>query len=512
MNRRDFAGTGRLAIVTGLLSLAPSSRWPACGRPAAGREGLDAATHSGRSSGSTGILDQRHLHATRTPADLAGKEFFTDEEAVAYLKKRLDQYLAQPKDDIHYDDAVWQGEDYTKEPNRRTSLIIDPRDGPSSSVDARREEARGGPVPRRTGAGPPTVRRAARWPNGASRGAPSDLRCFRRPPQRQSADSSIPGLCGDSPRDDAPTMASIPLDGRPHVGPKSALLAGDSRGHWEGDTLVVDTTNFTDKTNFRGAPRNTRPDIFASDALHVVERLTRVGAGRIRYEFTVDDPATWTNPGRGKYRCEVRRANLRVHLSRGELRPRPPPQRRSRRRESRCRSRAEENPITPTGSEVVHAKEPAAHRGRRIGGADHPRRIRFCRRRRRKRGAALTGRVSSAEEGPMEGVVVTRQEGRLHHLDFGRDRRQGPLQLPGSEARARPLHAEDPRDRLRARWPHGDRRTSRSDGDRGHQVEADEESRRAAHQRRVADEHAGLRSAEEVPALLQQLPFLSAAS
>src|SRR5215470_13288798 len=61
---------------------------------------------------------------------------------------------------------------------------------------------------------------------------------------------------------------------------------GDSRGHWEGDTLVVDTTNFTDQTNFRGSREN----------LHVVERFTRVDDNTIRYEFTVDDATTWTKP------------------------------------------------------------------------------------------------------------------------------------------------------------------------------------------------------------------------
>jgi DUF2075 family protein len=61
---------------------------------------------------------------------------------------------------------------------------------------------------------------------------------------------------------------------------------GDSRGHWDGDTLVVDTTNYTDQTNFRGSREN----------LHVVERLTRVDEQTIRYQFTVDDPTTWTKP------------------------------------------------------------------------------------------------------------------------------------------------------------------------------------------------------------------------
>ena len=78
----------------------------------------------------------------------------------------------------------------------------------------------------------------------------------------------------------------IPLDGRPHLGPNIRQLMGDSRGRWEGDTLVVDTTNFTDTTNFRGSSEN----------LHVVERFRRVDEETILYEFTVDDPTTWTRP------------------------------------------------------------------------------------------------------------------------------------------------------------------------------------------------------------------------
>ena len=78
----------------------------------------------------------------------------------------------------------------------------------------------------------------------------------------------------------------IPTDGRPHLPRDIRQWAGDSRGRWEGDTLVVDTTNFTDRTAFQGS----------SSALHVVERFTRVSADRIVYQFTVDDPDTWTRP------------------------------------------------------------------------------------------------------------------------------------------------------------------------------------------------------------------------
>ena len=76
----------------------------------------------------------------------------------------------------------------------------------------------------------------------------------------------------------------IPLDGRPHLGSSVRQWMGDSRGRWEGNTLVVETTNFNAKHEFRGASEN----------LRLVERFTRAGDGSIDYQFTADDPATWT--------------------------------------------------------------------------------------------------------------------------------------------------------------------------------------------------------------------------
>ena len=78
----------------------------------------------------------------------------------------------------------------------------------------------------------------------------------------------------------------IPLDDRAHVGQAIRQWQGDSRGHWEGDTLVVDTTNFSDRTSFRGARMN----------LHLVERFTRIDEDTLLYEFTAEDPTTWTRP------------------------------------------------------------------------------------------------------------------------------------------------------------------------------------------------------------------------
>jgi len=78
----------------------------------------------------------------------------------------------------------------------------------------------------------------------------------------------------------------VPLDGRPHLPADVHQFRGDSIGHWEGNTLVVDSTNFTARNSFRGS----------GDKLHVVERFTRVDSDTILYRFTVEDPETWDQP------------------------------------------------------------------------------------------------------------------------------------------------------------------------------------------------------------------------
>jgi len=78
----------------------------------------------------------------------------------------------------------------------------------------------------------------------------------------------------------------VPLDGRPHVPSSIRFWQGDSRGRWDGNTLVVETTNFTDKTNVRGS----------GERLRLVERFSRPDANTLLYEFTVDDPSSFTRP------------------------------------------------------------------------------------------------------------------------------------------------------------------------------------------------------------------------
>src|SRR5262245_50374367 len=83
---------------------------------------------------------------------------------------------------------------------------------------------------------------------------------------------------------------NIVMDGRPHLPPGIRQWYGDSRGHWEGNTLVIDVTNFSPKTDFQGA----------RESLHVVERWTRTGPTTLAYEVTIEDPTVWTRPWTAK--------------------------------------------------------------------------------------------------------------------------------------------------------------------------------------------------------------------
>ncbi len=243
------------------------------------------------------------------PSELGDKAFFTEQEAASYLKRRLDQFLAQSRADVHYDDAIWQGESYDSEPNLQTSLILDPADGkipPLTPQAAKRAQARAqgsgaheasGGVKSRT-----LAERCISWGNVGPPMIPPSYNANLQILQARDHVVIRHEMIHDVRI--IPVVSTGDRNGsagpRPHLGPNIRMLAGDSRGRWDGDTLVVETTNFTDKTNFRGPPRHTRQDILASDALHVAERFTRVAANRIRYQFTVRDPATWTHAWSGE--------------------------------------------------------------------------------------------------------------------------------------------------------------------------------------------------------------------
>jgi hypothetical protein len=238
------------------------------------------------------------------PVELGEKALFTPEEAEAFFQSRLDDLHGQAADDVHYDDAIWQAENYDKVAHLRTSLIVSPSNGRLPPLTALGESRL--PQQRAT----QRANTAVIGPKGRSLGE----RCISwgnvgppMMPPTYNANLQIvqaPGVVVIRHEMMHDTRV-IYLDGRPHPAPSVQWLAGHSVGRWEGQTLVVDTTNFTPWTNFRGSPQNTRQDIFASEKLHVVERFTPTDESTIHYAYTVEDPDTWTTPWSGE--MEMRR-------------------------------------------------------------------------------------------------------------------------------------------------------------------------------------------------------------
>jgi hypothetical protein len=235
--------------------------------------------------------------------ELGDKAEFTPDEAAAFFKAKVDELHAQAADDIHYDDAIWQAENYAKVAHLRTSLISRPSNGRLPALTAHGEDR----LPQQR-----ATQRATSADSAQSRSLAE--RCISwgnvGPPMMpptynanlqilQSRDVVV--IRHEMMHD----VRTVYLDGRPHPPPGVQWLAGHSVGRFEGETLVVDTTNFTPLTNFRGSPQNTRQDIFASERLHVVERFTRTGPDTVHYEFAVDDPDTWVASWSGE--MEIRR-------------------------------------------------------------------------------------------------------------------------------------------------------------------------------------------------------------
>ena len=173
---------------------------------------------------------------------------------------------------------------------RATSLVVDPPDG---KIPALTVEAAG------------RVRSRDRGSFGAGPfDGPEDFSLFDRCITRGVVGSILPVIYGNGNRIvQTPGVVAIsyemvhdtrivPLDGRPHAGRGLHLYLGDPRGHWEGETLVIETTNFTDKTSISENGNGLRH----SDALRLIERITRVDVDVLEYRVTIDDPKTYTRP------------------------------------------------------------------------------------------------------------------------------------------------------------------------------------------------------------------------
>jgi hypothetical protein len=235
------------------------------------------------------------------PKRYADKAFLTEEEFTE-LKKLVEQGNVDPlagnvlgaedeqragsveqRDPTHYDNALWLSTATPKSlSTRRTSLIIDPSDGriPPMTADGQARAAA-----RRAAAGfdsyenRPMQERCIVWTHEGPPMIPPPYNDLYRIMQTPGYFTVLREVNTNLPR-------FIPTDGRPHLNGGVRQFGGDSRGRWEGDTLVVETTNFNDRNPFQGS----------SAEMRVTERFTRVSADEIRYQFTVDDPKTWTRP------------------------------------------------------------------------------------------------------------------------------------------------------------------------------------------------------------------------
>jgi len=221
------------------------------------------------------------------PKDLGAKEFFTREEAAAYEKKALAQKAPTGPGtyaDVHYDMAQF-GLERTQNKvaeTIRTSLIT----GPEGRVPALLPEAQARVAARQAANrghefdGPENrglAERCILWNNEGPPMMPVGYNSNLQIVQGQGYVAIMQEMIHD--------VRIIPTDNSPHLPADVHLLMGDSRGHYEGNTLVVDTTNFTDRTAFHGS----------GDKLHVVERFTRTAPDTITYQFTVDDPTAWAH-------------------------------------------------------------------------------------------------------------------------------------------------------------------------------------------------------------------------
>ncbi len=251
-----------------------------------------------------GVWTNNTVVPLERPKELGSKEFYTEAELADVKARERERYAKDESDglppanhsgvagaaaeDVHYDFAQF-GLDRAQAKltwDRRTSIIV----GPEGRIPPLTPEAR-----------QRLAERAARAKGHEMDGPenrPLGARCIARPnvgppllPAGYNSNVQIqqgPGYVAVE-AEMIHDVRVIPTDGRPHLANQVRQWYGDSRARWEGDTLVVDTTNFTDQNPFPGAQN-----------LHVIERLTLADKDTIRYQFTVEDPGMWTKPWSGE--------------------------------------------------------------------------------------------------------------------------------------------------------------------------------------------------------------------
>jgi hypothetical protein len=249
----------------------------------------------------TGVWDFRTITPLERPATHADKEFLTEEEAdkaeqeVVERNRRLDERPAERTTaggnvDRREDGSpgfynnFWLDGGTRPVDSRRTSLVIDPPDGrvPALTAEAQRRAEERRAYLRDHPADSPEDRTASdRCLVGFNAGPPLSPGGYNQNMQViQTADHVA--LVTEMVH----TARIVPLDGRPQLNNRLRQWSGEARGRWEGDTLVIETTNFNAARGWRGSTGN----------MKLIERLTRLDADTLEYKYTVIDPDTWTRP------------------------------------------------------------------------------------------------------------------------------------------------------------------------------------------------------------------------
>ena len=223
------------------------------------------------------------------PKQLGAKEFYTEQEAAELAKKGFIGDRGGPQE-VHYDFSQY-GMDANQArfaPNLRTSIVVGPegRVPPMIPEAMKRNADLAAKAKGHDLDGPENRGLTERCLIYGQQEGPPMLPPMYNFNMEIVEEPGYVAILNEMYHD----VRLIPLDGSPHLAEDIRQWRGDSRGHWEGDTLVVDTTNFTDKTRFRGS----------SEHLHVLERFTRTTPKTILYQFTVDDPHTWAKPWGGE--------------------------------------------------------------------------------------------------------------------------------------------------------------------------------------------------------------------
>jgi hypothetical protein len=250
-----------------------------------------------------GVWDFRSDTPLERPSEFAAQEVLTAEQVKVLEAQALERLVDRPppKGSVGGYNLFWF-DTRSRATDRRTSLIVDPPDGkiPALMPNARLQVGSLGedkpselPVRYRAGGmgydGPEDRGLAERCLVGFNSGPPilpggynQNLQLFQTPDYVVILNEMV---------HDA---RIVPLDGRPHLPGNIRQWMGDARGRWDGDTLVVETTNFTEKTASFNPSVSTA--MGTGEALHLTERFTRLNAGTLLYEYTVNDAKTFTRP------------------------------------------------------------------------------------------------------------------------------------------------------------------------------------------------------------------------